>query len=84
MTEVMSQMHYRACDVIRFRDMNEVIQCGIYTINLLLYTHMKLTGIMLTREGNSFNYFYIRIMNKNGIAPQTYLALCEQCSFVVA
>ena len=62
MTEVMSRTHYhdyRACEVMRFRDMNEVIKCCIYAITLLLYTHIKLTGIMLIRDKNSFNYIYI-------------------------
>ena len=59
MTEVMSRTHYRACEVMRFRDMNEVINYCIYTITLLLYTHIKLTGIMLIRDRNSFNYIYI-------------------------
>ena len=58
MTEAMSRMHYRACEVMRFRDMSEVIKCCIYTINLLLYTHIKLTGIMLIRDRNSLNYIY--------------------------
>ena len=53
----------RACEVMRFRDMNEVIKCCIYTITLLLYTRIKLTGIMLIRDRNSFNYIYIRKMN---------------------
>ena len=55
MTDVMSRTHYRACEVMRFRDMNEVIKCCIYTITLL-YTRIKLTGIMLIRDRNSFNY----------------------------
>ena len=83
MTEVMSRTHYRACEVMRFRDMNEVIQCCIYTITLL-YTRIKLTGIMLIRARNSFNYICIRKMNQNSIEPQPYLALCEHYSFVVA
>ena len=81
MTEVMSLTHYRACEVMRFRDMNEVIKCCIYTMALLLYTRIKLTGI---RDRNSFNYIYIRKMNQNSIEPQPYLTLCENCSFVVA
>ena len=48
MTEVMSRTHYRACEVMRFRDRT-----------LLLYTHIKLTGIMLIHDRNSFNYIYI-------------------------
>ena len=36
--------------VMRFRDKNEVIKCCIYTITLLLYTRIKLTGIMLINE----------------------------------
>ena len=84
MTEVMSRTHYRACEVMHFRDMNEVIKCCIYTITLLLYTRIKLTGIMLIRDRNSFNYIYIRKMNQNSNDPQPYLTLCENCSFVVA
>ena len=84
MTEVMSRTHYRACEVMRFRDMNEVIKCSIYTITLLLYTHIKLTGIMLIRDRNSFNYIYARKNNQNSNDPQPYLTLCENCSFVVA
>ena len=84
MTEVMSRTHYRACEVMHFRDMNEVIKCCIYTITLLLYTCIKLTGIMLIRDRNSFNYIYIGKMNQNSNDPQPYLTLCENCSFVVA
>ena len=68
MTKVMSRTHYRACEVMRFRDMNEVIKCCIYTITLLS-THIKLTGIMLIRDRNSFNYIYIRKMNQNSNDP---------------
>ena len=68
MTEVMSRRHYRACEVMRFRDMNKVIKC-IYTIALLLYTRIKLTGIMQTHEINSFKYIYIRKINQNSIEP---------------
>ena len=84
MTEVMSRTHYRACEAMRFRDMNEVIKCCIYTITLLLYTSIKLTGIMLIRKRNSFNYIYVRNINQNSNDPQPYLTLCENCSFVVA
>ena len=35
MTEVMSQTHYQACEVMRFRDMNEVIKCCFYSTNIL-------------------------------------------------
>ena len=85
MTEVMSRTHYRACEVMRFRDMNEVIKCCIYTItSIILYTRIKLTGIMLIFDRNSFNYIYVRKMNQNSIEPQPYLTLCENCSFVVA
>ena len=80
----MSRMHYRACEVMRFRDMNEVIKCCIYTITLLLYTRIKLTGIMLMRNRNSINYIHVRIINQNSNDPQPYLTLCENCSFVVA
>ena len=83
MTEVMSRTHYRDCEVMRFRDMNEVIKCCIYTIILLLYTYIKLTGIMLIRDINSFIYIDIRKMNQNSNDPQPYLTLCENCSFVV-
>ena len=71
-------------EVMRFRDMNEVIQCCIYTITLLLYTRIKLTGIMLIRDINSFIYIDIRKINQNSNDPQPYLTLCEKCSFVVA
>ena len=84
MTEVMSRTHYRACEVMRFRDMNEVIKYCIYTITLLLYTGIKLTGIMLIRNRNSFNYIYVRKINQNSNDPQPYLTFCENCSFVVA
>ena len=84
MTEVMSRTHYRACEVMRFRDMNEVIKCCIYTITLLLCTRIKLTGIMLIGDINSFIYIDIRKMNQNSNDPQQYLTLCENCSFVVA
>ena len=86
MTEVMSRTHYRACEVMHFRDMNEVIKCCIYTITLLLglYTRIKLTGIMLIRNRNSFKYIYVRKINQNSNDPQPYLTLCENCSFVVA
>ena len=83
MTKVMSRTHYRACEVMRFQDMNEVIQCCIYTITLLLYTRIKLTGIMLICDRNSFNYFYIRKINQNSNDPQPYLTFCENCLFVV-
>ena len=68
MTEVMSRTHYRACELMCFRDMNEVIKCCIYAITLL-YTHIKLTGIMLIRDRNSFNYIYIWKMTQNSIEP---------------
>ena len=84
MTEVMSQMHYRACEVMRFRDMNEVINYCIYTITLLLYTGIKLTRIMLIRNRNNFNYIYARKINQNSNDPQPYLTPCEHCYFVVA
>ena len=62
----MSRMYYLVSDVMHFRDMNEVIKCTcMYTVTLL-YSHIQLTGIMLIYEGNSFNYFDIRKMNKNG------------------
>ena len=84
MTKVMSRTHYRACEVMRFRDMNEVVKCCIYTITLLLYTRIKLTGIMLIRNRNSFNYIYMRKMNQYSKDPQPYPMLCENCLFVVA
>ena len=84
MTEVMSRTYYRACEVMRFRDMNEVIKCCIFTITLLLYTRIKLTGIMLIRNRSSFNYIHVRQINQNSNDPQPYLTLCENCSFVVA
>ena len=83
MTEVMSRTHYRACEVMRFRDMNEVIKCCIYTITLLLYTRITLTGIMLIRNRNSLNNIYVRKINQNSNDPQPYLTLCENCLFVV-
>ena len=70
MTEVMSRTHYRGYEVMHFRDMNEAIKCCIYTITLLLYTRIKLTGIMLIRDRNSFKYIYIRKMNQNSNDPQ--------------
>ena len=84
MTEVMSRTLFRACEVMRFRDMNEVIKCCIYTITLLLYTRIKLNGIMLVRDRNSVNYIYMRKMNQNSNEPQPYLTLCEKCSFEMA
>ena len=53
--------------------MNKVIKCCIYTITLLLYTRIKLTGIMLIRDINSLNYIYMRKMNQNNNEPQPYL-----------
>ena len=84
MTEVMSRTHYRACEVMSFRDRNEVIKCCIYTITLLLYTRIKLTGIMQIRDRNSFNYIYIRKIYQNSNDPQPYLTRCANCSSVVA
>ena len=69
----MSRTHYPACEVMCFRDVNEVIKCCINTIILLLYTRIKLTRIMLIRDINSFNYIYIRKMNQNSNEPQPYL-----------
>ena len=38
----MTRTHYRACEIMRFRDMNEVIKCCIYAITLLLYNSPQL------------------------------------------
>ena len=85
--EIMSRTHYRACEVMRFRDMNEVIKCCIYTITLLLYTRIQFTRVMqlkLICDRNSFNNTYTRKRHQNSKEPHPYLTLCEHCSFVVA
>ena len=40
MTDVMSRRHYRACEEMHFRDMNEVIKCCIYTITYKYINYM--------------------------------------------
>ena len=52
--------------------------------NLIIIYPIKLTGIMLIRDINSFIYIDIRKMNQNSNDPQPYVTLCENCSFVVA
>ena len=59
MTEVMSRNALPSLRGNALPSLNEVIKCCIYTITLLLYTHIKITGIMLIYDINSLNYMYI-------------------------